>query len=120
MLLEIYIFLQLLAFVALFIGIITKNKIGLQGNIPTLLIAIILFTALTFFSMNIEYEKCQNQILWMNTTNNDTSISNNIACVINIHQSSGLTWLNMGMGILSVLLLLITVFMDFKNVKRPL
>lgn len=120
MLLEIYIFITITAFVTLILAAITKNSTGLQGNIPLYIVAAILFFSSAYFSQDIEYERCQNQVGWMNTTNNNTALTNNFACYSSVHNDSGLAWINIGMGVLSILLLIITSLLDFKNVERRL
>jgi hypothetical protein len=124
-LLEIHIFLILLAFATLFVSISLSRGIDeegrtTRGNIPLIIIAGILFFYLSFTSLDIDYKECENQISWMNTTDNDTSLTNNLVCSDDIIVDTPQSSLFLGLGIVSTVLMLIFLLQEFKGKKgRP-
>lgn len=118
MLLEIHLFLTIITFILLIIGLVSKqqkNKLNprtntnepsdVRGNIPLLLTAAFLFFFLAYTSLDVDYYTCHNQITWMNNTaENDTMITNQISCVDQKIVDQPLSSLYLGMGVLSILL----------------
>ena len=125
-LLEVFLFLQITAFIVLIIGITTKRGVNDsedRGNIWIMFVAAIIFAFLAFNSMDLDYKTCLNQVEWMNQSEtNDTQITNTITCNDDKVRNSALAWLNGGMSILSFLLMIIFALLEFtkKPQTRPL
>jgi hypothetical protein len=65
-------------------------------------VAMVLFFALAFMSFNIQRHDCKNQVLWLNTTGNDTQVDNTISCVTTEYVSEPLAYSMIFLGVFSI------------------
>lgn len=110
MLLEIFIFLQIISIIALITATILKD------NIPLFLLSFVMFGLLAYAGLNIQYTECENQIGYFNVTaDNITALTNNVNCHTENVYDSSVSWLNLGFAILSLVLMIIAILINFKS-----
>lgn len=112
MLLEILIVLEVVAFLFLALGIIPFKKSDEAGNLPLLnkiifvIIAGLLFMVLAATSVNYSYTHC-----YINETSVDASntTTQQASCMDHMIEDQGLSYLNWGLGIVSMLLAFVMI-----------
>jgi len=129
MLLEIYVLLSVIGFVTLFLSLAVKaggieeKGYGVYTNkIILSIISLLIFGFLAYSSINIERLECENQITWINTSTtneNQTSITNNIGCATEYIRGQDLSWFNMGMAIVSLILCIVFIFQTTAKTIEP-
>ena len=124
MLLEIYIIIVILGFVFLGFGLhngsygskisipdgqnyAVLNKVGL--TVIYLLLSSIMFTFLSFQSMDITTEHCENQITQTEININTTTYTNSINCLIQHHKNSYLAGFFGCMVVFNIVMLFVYV-----------
>jgi len=111
MLMEIIILLEVVAFAFLALGIIPFKKVSEAGNLPLANKLIFVFvSAIVFFLLGIVSNTYEYVYCYVNETvsNVTTYVTHSTAvCASHLIESTGLAYLNFGMGIISILIAVI-------------
>lgn len=116
MMLEFIITLEVIAFVCLILGLIPFKPVHDAGNLPLInkilfmLVAMILFFVLALNTATIDYEYCY---VNNSTTLDDGTVQNNTACETQTVTDTGLSYVNWGMGVVSLVLGFIIMLMGW-------
>lgn len=103
MLIGLYIIFALLTIAIFLTGLLGKDEQG--RGIPSLLFLTLIFCGIVgYYSLDLTYVECQNQISWMNTTGNNTALTNNMNCIERTYHYPPLSYFWYGIGILSVIM----------------
>lgn len=116
MMFEFIITLEVIAFLFLGMALVPFKPTHSAGNLPLankvlfILVAMIMFFILAVNSVSIDYEYCY---IDHSTTSDNGTIQNETACQTNTITDTGLSYLNWGMGLVSLLLGFIIMLMGW-------